>query len=134
MTVYKLRKSFTVSLDDGASLDIQFDGRIVAFWWEVHSDLDADAESFQVEVSFLSSNALSSNDSRGSLTVAGAQASGTPGFIESSVNSGLSGLDIPVTRGERIHMHAILTGSGSVVATCYLYVDDRADPRIRRRR
>jgi len=136
MTVYKLRNTLTVTADSVASLDVQFDGILKAFWWSIRANLDANDESYSVECSFLSTNTINSNDSRGSISVAGESAAGAEaaGFAVSNVNSGLSGLDIMVSQGERIHMHGTLTGTGSVNATIYLYVEDRADPRLRRRR
>lgn len=134
MTIYKLYNEFTSSADSGALLDIQFDGVITAIDWNVRADLDADTEAYNVELSFLSTNTFTVNDSRGSISMVGAQASGTPGFIDHVVAKGLSGLAIPVTAGERVHLHGTLAGTASVRAHCYLHVEDRADPRLRRRR
>jgi len=134
MTVYKLRNTLTVTADSVAQLDVQFDGILKAFWWSIRADMDADSESYSVECSFLSTTTINANDSRGSIAQAAESASGTPGFVMSGVNSGLSGLDILVSQGERIHMHGVLTGTGSVNAAIYLYVEDRSDPRLRRRR
>ncbi len=134
MSIYKLRFNFSATAEGAVNIDIQFDGEITAYWWKINADMDADAEKYDIEVSFLSSNTTAINDARGSITQAGDQASGTPGFLRSSVNAGLGGLRIPVVAGERVHMHGILTGTGSVDAACYLYVLDRADPRLRRRR
>jgi len=134
MTVYKLRGAFTASADSQANLDVQFDGVITAFWWQVHADIDADLEAFQIECSFLSSNTIQASDARGSIATCGQEAAGTPGFLMGSVNAGISGLQIPVTRGERIHLHGNLSGTASVTATIYLYVDDRVNPRLTRRR
>ncbi len=134
MSIYKLRNSFSVSADDAASLDIQFDGEMVAYWWAVSADMDADTEAFQVEVSFLSSNTLAANDARGSISTVQSSASGTPGFVVQDIAGGLTGLRIPVIAGERIHMHGVLTGAASVLAAFYMYVNDRTDPRLRRRR
>jgi len=134
LSVYKLRGNFTVSVDSLANLDIQFDGELVGFWWSVMADLDADLEQFNIETSFLSSNTSANNDARGSICQIAGRASGTPGFVISRADAGLSGLRIPVIAGERIHMHGILQGTGAVDATNYLYVNDRADPRLRRRR
>lgn len=134
MSVYKLFNNFTASADAAAQLDVQFDGIITAVDWSVAGDLDADGENYGIEVSFLSTNTLGNNDSRGSLSEIRSQASGTPGFIRDGVNKGVSGLRVPVSAGERMFMHGALSGTANVNATCYIHVDDGADPRLRRRR
>jgi len=134
LSIYKLRNLFAASADSGVSLDVQFDGTMTGYWWSIYADLDADGENYQVECSFLSSNTLAVNDARGSISTVQQFAAGTPGFIDSTVNAGLSMLNIPVTAGERVHLHAILFGTTNVLAAIYLYVDDRINPRIRRRR
>jgi len=134
MSIYKLYASVAATADGIASLDIQFDGVITAIDWTVTGDLDADLEAYIAEVSFLSTNTLSANDSRGSLSQVGERAAGTPGFVVSRSQKTVSGLRVPVSAGERMYMHASLTGSGSMDATCYLHVEDTSDPRLRRRR
>ena len=134
MAIYKLRHLFAASQDSGVSLDIQFDGVLNAYWWSIYADLDADIENYQVECSFLSSNTLAVNDARGSISCCQSVASGTPGFIDNNVNAGLSGLQVPVVAGERVHLHAVLFGTTNVLAAIYLYVNDRVDQRLRRRR
>jgi len=133
MTVYKLKKGFSASADSAASLDIQFDGVLTAVWWSVKGDFDADGEKFDGEVSFLSSNTIAATDSRGSISSVSAQAAGTPSPTF-GINSGISGLKIGVAQGERIHLHGILTTTADVECSVYLYVEDRGDPRLRRRR
>lgn len=134
MSTYKLRNAFTGSDEDAAALDIQFPGILTAYWWSVTADLDADSESFLLEVSFLSSSTFLTNDARGSISVVSGTGVGTPGFIYPQINGGLSGLRIPVSAGERVHMHGSLSGTANVIASCYLYVEDSSDPRLRRRR
>ena len=137
MSIYKMFNSFAASADSGASLDIQFDGQLVVIDWNVNGDFDADLERYEIEVSFLSTNTFSSNDSRGSLSQVGARAAaaGTPAsLVVDSTQKVVTGLDIPVVQGERVHLHGSITGLGVVAATVYLHVNDRAATRIRRRR
>lgn len=134
MSVYTLRNNFTASADGGASLDVQFDGVITCLDWHVLADLDADGEIAAVEVSFLSSNTLGVNDARGSLSAIRMRAAGTPGFAVAAVNKAVSGIRVPVSAGERIYLHALLTGTADVTAGVHIHVDDAADPRLRRRR
>jgi len=132
LAIYKLYNAFTATAEGAVSVDIQFDGIITALTMHAHGDLDADGETYFVETSFLSGNTIASNDARGSLITVGEQASGTG--ANSHVSLAVSGLRIPVSSGERIHMHGILTGTADVKAQCYIYVEDNQDPRIRRRR
>jgi len=136
MSIYKLHNAFTASADSGASLDIQFDGLITVVDWACRADMDADAESFGAEVSFLSSSTFVTNDSRGSISMVRGQAGGAEaaGFSWVGVNKSVSGLRIAVAAGERIHLHGVLGGSADLVATCYVHVEDTSDPRLRRRR
>lgn len=136
MSVYKLYAAFTTTADSLASLDVQFDGIITCVDWSVMADLDANAEAFEAEVSFLSSRTIGKNDARGSISSIAAQAAGAEaaGFAITQVNKPVSGLRIPVSAGERIHLHAELTTTADVKATVYLHVEDSADPRLRRRR
>jgi len=133
MSVYKLQNAFVATADSAASLDIQFDGIITALQWAIRSDMDADGEAWDAEVSFLSTRTIDSNDSRGSISQMSEMAAGTPGQSYGG-NLGLSGLRIPVSAGERIHLHAQLNGTAIVNVTVYLHVEDTSDPRLRRRR
>ena len=136
MSVYKLFGAGTGGTQESvASLDVQFDGRITAIHGSANADMDADGESFQCEASFLSSTTIAVNDSRGSLFIMQAQMSlTTSGVMNGSLNSGVSGLNIPVAAGERIHLH--LGGASGVTSSTniYLYVDDDAPAALRRRR
>ncbi len=136
MSVYKLYNNFAASADAGASLDIMFDGEIVAIDWAVRADLDANGEEYCCEVSFLSSNTFASNDSRGSISIVCEQVAGAEaaGFAISGINKSVTGIRIPVSAGERIYLHSLQSTTGQVTPTVYLHVDDRSDPRLRRRR
>jgi len=136
MSVYKMYGLSTGGTEDSvASLDIQFDGVITAIHGALYGDLDADTEAAAVEVSFLSSNTFATNDARGSLITLGSKMSlTTSGVAMHAVNSGVSNLNIPVTGGERVHLHFSCSASVVVNAQMYIYVDDAAPASLRRRR
>jgi len=137
MTIYKLFKNFSASLDSGASLDIQFNGFINAIVLSAQADMDADLEKYRIELSFLSSSTFNINDARGSLAIIGARASaaGTPASLSQyGINIALSGLNIPVSQGERLYLHAVMTGTADLDATAFTYTTDRSNPTLRRRR
>lgn len=136
MSVYKLAASISGGTEnDLASIDIQSDGTLYAVHAAVQCDLDADGEFARAEVSFLSTQTIGSNDSRGSIFgVAKRVSLTTSGVGDGGINAGLSGLRIPVMAGERVHLHANSTAGVTGGAEVYMYVEDRLDPNIRRRR
>lgn len=137
MSVYKLYGSTGVAADGLASLDVQFDGHIVAYSIHAYaSGMDASGEGYQIEASFLSTSAITSNDARGLIGMAVAQSGMlTSGGSQPAVNHSCSGLSIPVTGGERLYLHVgYLSTPGTVKASVVLYVEDSADANLRRRR
>jgi len=137
VSVYKLHGVASADTDGLAQLDVQFDGRIVA-WMIMATALSADAiaDGFEIEISFLSGSMFTNNDARGVIAMAAWQQQFlTTGGGPSSVNSHLSGLQIPVSAGERVYLHLNAAGSpGNVAISCLLYVEDDSDPLLRRRR
>jgi len=135
MSIYKLSGDFSATADSAFSLDVQFDGVITAIDWDANGDFDADLEAAEFEVSFLSSNTFAKNDARGSVSSISIRPNfTTSGMANSAVQKTVSGVRIAVSAGERIHLHGKLTGTNDCTATCYLHVEDSADPRLRRRR
>jgi len=137
MSVYKLRIPGTGGTEDSlASLDVQFDGEIVAIAGTMDADLDADAESCACEVSFLSSNSIATNDARGSLFMMRIRLSETTAASGnvSAVSHSVSNLAIPVSAGERIHGHMLSTAAVVCTAHVYIYVNDGSPAELRRRR
>lgn len=133
MSVYKLYADGTGGTEDGiAQLDIQFVGIINAILLGIQADVDADGEVARGELSFISTNAVANNDTRGSLAMVGQRAIGTVADISSSVVS-IPGINIPVNAGERLWLHIV--AAASVVSNCwaYVYVDDGGED-LRRRR
>lgn len=136
MSIYKLFGAGSGGTEnDLASLDIQFTGIIYAVSGVLVADADADLDTVQAEISFLSVNTISTNDARGSIF--------TLEFFSTLITSGhqrlpavlaLGGLEIPVTAGERVHMHVAATASTNSRFTAYMYVRDTASPDLRRRR
>lgn len=137
MSIYKLRAAGTGGTqNDVASLDVQFDGIIQGLFGSLIADLDADLEYCQVEASFLSTNTIGSNDSRGSLIIISTQiqAVTAASVVPGSVNGGIGGLEVPISAGERLHLHIDASAGVTSVAQLYIYTRDSGDPRLRRRR
>ena len=137
MSIYKLRGAGTGGTEDSvASLDIQADGFITAMSGWLRADCDADGDSMTAEISFLSTSTVASNDTRGSLFMVALHAIqvSAASTILASDNHSVSGTRIPVSAGERVHLH--LVGTAAIVSTAniYIYVEDSLDPQFRRRR
>lgn len=137
MRIYKLHGNITVgTVNSIAQLDIVEDGKIQALLWAGGPQgLDALNDELRVEVSFASTNTLDSNDVRQAIAEIGiSQNFLTSGGGIGSIHQTLSGLNINVIAGERIHMHSFAsTGVGGRVS-CFLYVADGSGGRTRSRR
>lgn len=137
MTIYKLHFSAAATADSLASLDIQLDGEINAIHMTGKcAGADGLNDGFNAEVSFLSSNSFTSNDTRGSLMIIQSELGFlTTGGHNGSVNAQVSSLFIPVSAGERIHLHMQLNGAPTGVNVhCFLYVQDKGIARASSRR
>lgn len=136
MSVYKVFAAGTGGTEDGAAqLDIQFDGEIQALFGSVIGDLDTDTDKVKAELSFISTNSLTNNDTRGSLiTISEFASIGAAGAVVTQANAGVSGISIPVAAGERVWLHIVASANVDSEVTMYIYVKDGAGPELRRRR
>lgn len=124
MDIYKLYASIGSDTDAAASLDIQVDGHIVAMSLEVDV-IAADAlnDGASAEVSFASTNGLASNDTKASIIRTSCQ----QGFLTTGGGptrgyNAISGVAIEVAAGERVFLHADITGTCTCLCIAYLYV------------
>lgn len=137
MRIYKLHANVTAGTNNSiATFDIVEDGKIhVVSWAGAPTGMNALDDEFRVEVTFASTNTLDSNDVRQAIHEIGAsQQFLTDGGGVGSINNSVSGLDINVIAGERIHMHSFAsTGVGGRVS-CFIYVKDGSGGKTRTRR
>ena len=138
MRIYKLHANVTAGTNNSiAQLDIVEDGKIQAVSWAgAPIALDTANDEFRVEVSFSSSNTLDSNDIRQAIDEIGVGQASTSALLGGvgNINKALSGLNINVIAGERVHMHSFAsTGVGGRVS-CFLYVEDGSGGKTRSRR
>lgn len=108
-----------------AMLDIPQDGFIIVIDWDAHYTLDAANEFIELELSFGSTNMLSSNDVRARISSVSGQAEvlsavGLHGF---SIQKVLSGFDLSVAGGERIFLHSNATAGVQGTVRCNMFVD-----------
>lgn len=134
--IIKMFASTGTSTDSVASVDIQDNGEIEGVYVDAAaSGMDALSDVASVEIGFASTNTFLSNDVRSSIiTVRQIQ-----NFLTSG--GGVSGKSawiapprgIPVSAGERIHMHVSLSAGVTIGVHCYLYINARGRGRVARR-
>lgn len=137
MRIYRLHADFIAgTISAIATLDIVEDGRIKTVGWSgIISGADALGDAAEFEVSFGSTQALSSNDTRQSISIVSASNNFlTSGGGMSGLNLSVPGLDLTVIAGERIHLHSDVNTGLTGTIQCFLYVADGSGARTRRRR
>lgn len=137
MRVYKLNADAAAGTTSSiATLDIVEDGKIKAIAWAGTAlNMDALGDEYRAEVSFSSSNTMDQNDVRQSISEVGcAQNFLTSGGGGGSLNHSVTGLDLNVVAGERIHLHSKLSTGVSGRISCHIYVKDGSGGRTRNRR
>lgn len=136
--IYKLYASIGIDTEAAASLDIQLSGNIRAVAGVFcPTGVDALSDIVKSELSFTSSSSFTNNDVKGSIAMACmSQNMLTSGGGLGFTNYSISGLNIPVSQGERIYIHGTITSGNALAMTWYLYIDDDASlprpPRGRR--
>jgi len=139
LTVIRVFNDGSTTADSVASIDVPEDGDIVG----IHGNLaaagmDAAGDSVEVELSFLSTNQLGTNDARGSLMALDVR--NTVATVAAITNDSLSTFigipdGIPVNAGERIHLHRIVSTGASARARFDIYFKtSKVTRRTRRRR
>lgn len=138
MRIYKLHADVATGSNDSiAQLDIVEDGKIHAISWAAAPiNLDEAADEYRVEVSFSSANTLDSNDIRQVIDEIGASQPNTTalGGGGGGINKSISGLNINVIAGERIHMHSFASTGVTGRVSCFLYIEDGSGGKTRSRR
>ena len=125
MDVYKLYATGTAGGDGLATLEVSKDG------WIVLADLDLNAlgadalgDGLSAEVSFASTNGLGTNDTKSSFIATRVfQNFLTSGGGPLRAEKQVPGIAIPVSAGERLHLHAAVAGTpGTFHIHSYIYV------------
>lgn len=133
--IQKIHANPSATADDVTNVDVPQDGFIESIFYDIRGvGMDALDDTVRVELSFASSSTFNNNDARISIfevtvtqqfLTSGGGAQGKTGF--------LSQVNIPVSAGERIHIHYATGGApGSCFINFYLYYStSRAAPRRR---
>lgn len=102
-----------------ANIDIPEDGTIEGIDWAAHAVLNADAEFFIGELSFIATHQTVTNDARGVLSTVRSQMGFiTSGMGNTSINKYVF-MDVEVAGGERLYLH-ISAAAGVVSALAAL--------------
>lgn len=107
-----------------ASLDIPQDGFLLGCDWDMYAIFDANNESLAVELSFIATNQLLTNDVRGRISsISAFNQLLTSGIAVVSVQKYVDFKEITVSGGERLYLHLI--GVAGVVSTtrCNLHFE-----------
>ena len=138
MRIYKLFGSMPVAAitNSIATLDIVEDGKLVAFLLGMNvfgANLDDDFA--RMEIAFGSSNQFAINDTRQVI----AEINYTQNFLTTGGGGGMSnvsmsGLNINVVAGERIHMHSTTDAGVSGNGIAFMYIEDGSGGTTRARR
>ena len=137
MRIYKLHANVAAGSNSSiAQLDIVEDGKLWAISWAAAPiGLDANDDEYRVEISFSSSNTLDNNDIRQAIDEIGQSVSvGAVGIVSLGINKSISGLNVNVIAGERIHMHSFASTGVAGRCSCFLYVADGSGGTTRSRR
>ena len=138
MRIYKLHALLSAGTNNSiAQLDIVEDGKLEALAWAgAPLDLDTQNDEFRAEVSFASTNTLDSNDVRQAIHEIGCSNGilATSGTSIININTSISGLNINVIAGERVHMHSFASVGVSGRLSCFLYIQDGSGGKTRSRR
>lgn len=128
----------TGGAQDGlASVDVPQDGNLVGIEWSVRNLLiDADGEAFAAQVSFGSTGAFSTNDTRQviSQVCVGQADLVTSGYIVPSINQYTPLPNLRVAAGERLYLHTNASAGVSASIFCVCHFDFDLDRPLSRRR
>lgn len=122
--------------EDVVSIDIAEDSEIVGIHCRIHATLMGTDDTCEAELSFLSSAQFTTNDARGLIGAITVQTSNSTAEFGNAQETEFIGLPdgIPVSAGERIHMHLRSIGTGVPIGRFTLYMKQRAASRRARRR
>lgn len=122
MRVYKLYATATSTADNVANVLITRNCRIRSIRWHEHVDAPADNAFVAVELSTRPTSQFTTNDSQGDITQRRHSTNLTTSGAFDGGNDHQELLDFPVAAGERIYVHAIVSGTVTWVGACFIDV------------
>jgi len=110
-----------------AQIDVPQDGVLRGLDWDVAGQMDADAETLDVELSFIATNQLITNDSRGRISsVSAAMSLTTSGIALLGLQKWIGGFELMLSGGERLYLHASSSAGVAGSARMNLHFDGGA--------
>ena len=121
--------------DARAQIDIPQDGVILGIDWDASWYFDAE-EKAEIELSFIATNQLDTNDVRGRLSSISAHNAEVTAVGHNPIccQKWLGGIELVVAGGERVYLHSVATAGVNGEVRCNLYVDLGATMRRSARR
>lgn len=125
----------TTTGDNAASVDVPQDGHITGVYWSLDGALSADADSIVAELSFGSTNAFTTNDTRQVVSEVRCQTQlVTSGEVFNAINAYHPVPFLPVGQGERLYLHTSIVGGITVRIAVFVFYDfEEGRPAMRRR-
>lgn len=112
MRNYYLFKNFTSSADAGATITLPQGGTIKHIQLVTKADLDADGETYAVELSLVPTFQAHTNDAQGILAVAASQNTSTATAVASTTSN--VPCNARVNAGDKLYLNGLLTGVNDV--------------------
>ena len=110
--------------DGRAVIDIPQDGFILGLDWDAHAFLNADAEFFSAELSFIGTGLLTTNDVRGRISsISTSIHILTSGISTVQINKYVDLKELAVAGGERLFLHVSATAGVVSVFRCNLHFE-----------
>lgn len=110
-----------------AQIDVPQDGVLRGIDWDVSAILDAE-EAADVELSFIATNQLTTNDTRGRISSLGMRVAEVTavGEVISCCQKWLGGFELMLAGGERLYLHVLASSGLSGAVRCNLHFDGGA--------
>lgn len=120
-----------------ATIDVPKAGRLLAVEWSINGDLDTDLDNITAQLSFGSSAAFTTNDTRQVISIFTLGAVSILSAVGASLGTG-NGFtplpEIPVGAGERLYLHVTASATTPGNVWCNIHFDfDLDQPPARRR-
>jgi len=119
-----------------AQIDIPQAGVLEGIDWDMYALLDADNETLQIELSFIATNLLTTNDVRGRISSisSGGVVLTSVGVNSVSVQKFLGSFELMLAAGERIYLHAVAQAGRAGDVRCNLHFNGGATVQRRSQR
>jgi len=111
-----------------AQIDVPQDGVLRALDWDMNTNMDADGEVINIELSFIATNQLNQNDVRGRISSISAHATvlTAVGLYIFSVQKFVGPFELMLAGGERIYLNSVSTSGVTGDIRCNFHFDGGA--------